>query len=62
MVVSSYNGLVNKEDVNQAYSHAENQLQRRVDLIPNLVNTVNVKRTSKRLSILSDVLFLFCFI
>ncbi|MGM0898722.1 MAG: LemA family protein [Bacillota bacterium] len=38
---SSYNNFVQlEEDVNQSYAQLENQLQRRLDLIPNLVETV----------------------
>jgi LemA protein len=40
-VWSSYNGLVPKdEDVKEKWANVQNQYQRRMDLIPNLVNTV----------------------
>lgn len=38
---STYNGMVNmQESVSAQWSNVENQYQRRLDLIPNLVNTV----------------------
>lgn len=40
-IFSSYNGLVNKQEaVNSQWATVESQYQRRMDLIPNLVNTV----------------------
>ena len=41
MITPSYNKFVTlEENVEQSYAQVENQLQRRMDLIPNLVNTV----------------------
>jgi LemA protein len=41
MLMSSYNNFVTlEENVDQSYAQIENQLQRRLDLIPNLVSTV----------------------
>ncbi len=40
-IVSQYNSLVTLEtNVDAKWAQVENQLQRRADLIPNLVNTV----------------------
>ena len=41
IIVSSYNGIVSKaEEVDNKFATIDTQLQRRADLIPNLVNTV----------------------
>lgn len=44
--ISTYNGLVSADqDVNAKWSQVENQYQRRADLIPNLVKTVQAYAT-----------------
>lgn len=41
VVISGYNGLVGKrESVDQAFANIQSQYQRRADLVPNLVKTV----------------------
>ncbi len=54
-VASAYNGLVRMDvNVKTAWSQVENQLQRRNDLIPNLVNTVKGFATQEK-TIFTDV-------
>lgn len=55
--IGSYNGLVGlKENVDNESSNIETQLQRRADLIPNLVNTVKgyTNHENKILSAISE--------
>jgi len=53
--VSSYNGLVkNRETVRTQWSQVENVMQRRADLIPNLVNTVKGV-TKQELAVFSQI-------
>ncbi len=49
MLIPSYNGFVEgEENVNEAYAQVDNQLQRRLDLIPNLVKTVEAFAKQER--------------
>lgn len=55
ILIPSYNKFVNlEEDVDQAYAQVENQLQRRLDLIPNLVSTVKGFASHEK-EIISDI-------
>src|SRR3989304_2478160 len=53
--IKTYNNLITiNEEVNQSWSQVENQYQRRADLIPNLVNTVQGYANFER-GVLTDV-------
>lgn len=55
MFIPSYNKFVTlEENVNKSYAQIENQLQRRMDLIPNLVNTVKGFASHEE-KVLSDI-------
>src|SRR3972149_1295502 len=55
VLISVYNGIVSKhETITSAWAQVENQLQRRNDLIPNLVNTVKGYAAHEK-TVLEDV-------
>ena len=63
MFVPSYNKFVNlEENVDPSYAQVENQLQRRLDLIPNLVNTVKgfASHEKEVIAEISDARAKFC--
>jgi LemA protein len=54
--ISAYNGLVKKDEAcSQQWSKVESQYQRRLDLIPNLVNTVKGYATHEQETLLEVV-------
>lgn len=54
--ISGYNGLVSQnQSVNSSWAQVQNQYQRRMDLIPNLVNTVKGEANFEK-STLNDVI------
>ena len=55
MLIPSYNKFVTlEENIDQSYAQVENQLQRRLDLIPNLVNTVKGFASHEK-EVISDI-------
>lgn len=55
ILVPSYNKFVTlEENIDQSYAQVENQLQRRLDLIPNLVSTVKGFASHEK-EIISDI-------
>jgi len=49
IVISSYNNMVNAEQkVDSQWAQVENQYQRKIDLIPKLVNTTSSTHNLKR--------------
>jgi len=55
ILIPSYNKFVTlEENINESYAQVENQLQRRLDLIPNLVETVKGFASHEK-EVISDI-------